>query len=208
MTLDAIEKKLGIPKSSFYDMNRESHKRNKLAKLLLALDENEVDNLIKQEEQKKEKSSIYSTNTRNVKLNKKWFTKDLFWSSPDSAVLRIENIIAVYMNRPNQIDTDKLCELFGHKRVYKAINLYVKNNKKEAFRQLAYYESRHLRKKFPYTQEERKEEFLVKTPKQRTVDYFCRKYGHRNVLKMIENRDLKIKLQVKKMVDYYMRTKR
>jgi predicted DNA-binding transcriptional regulator AlpA len=204
MTINKIEEKLGISKSTFYDLNKKNHKRRNLAKLLSAIDEKEVDRLIKLAEDEERLQPIYSTKTRKIKLQKEWFVNDLFWSSPNNIPIKIENIITVYMNRSNQIDTDKLCKFFGIDRMYKTVNKYIENshNKKEAIRQISYYESKISKKSYAYTKDELENNFY-KQPKQRIVDYYCKKYGKAKVLNMISDSSFTVKFQVKKMISFY-----
>ena len=116
MTTKEITQLLNIPHSTLSDWES-SDKRKKLAKLLRALAHEDVMEIINAKEDK----TKYSEQTRKIRLNKKLFTKDLLWSRQDGSQIEVRNLIAIYLNTPNQEDTHTLLKLFGYERVFSVL---------------------------------------------------------------------------------------
>ncbi len=148
---------------------------------------------------------VYSNEIINIKLNKRWFKIDLFWPTANNAILEIDNIIAVYMSRSNQVDTDKICQLFGADRALAMINKHVENdlNKEEAFQQVNYYQCKLYNQKFTINTYE--VERIFRRPKQRVVDYLCELNGPDNLAEEVSVKKVSFsnRNQFKKMITYY-----
>jgi len=89
----------------------------------------------------------------SVRLNKRWFTTDLLWSSGNGQQIEIDRIIAIYMSSPDQRNTDALVQLFGTTRVIDIIqknfdfNSTTINIKEIALSQIKYSSSLKTKKK-------------------------------------------------------------
>ncbi len=144
----------------------------------------------------------YSNKTKIIKLNKNWFHVDLLWTSGNNTNIAINNIIAVYMNRANQIDTDTLCNLFGAQRVSRITKIYVLNkyNRKEALVQIKYFKH----KSFKITDKELSN--ILNRPTQRVVDLFCERYGYIKLIQEVGKNDISFPhtVLIKRMINYYL----
>lgn len=203
MTIKEITQYLNIPISTFHEWNKEGHKKYELTLLLLALPIEQVKSILDKE--KKEEKPKYSENTRYMILDKKIFDSDLLWTTKDKQKVKISNLISVYMNRATQKNSDKLCKLFGEKRVRQIVekNITDNINLKEAINQIEYYNYKKEDKEYIPTKEEL-ENILLK-PKQRVVDYYCKHFS--KDLLLSEASKLKPKYpiysQIKDMISYY-----
>ena len=208
MTVTEVIELLDIPYTTFQDWNKIGHKKYQLTLLLLGLDKKTASEILSKQKENLKTIPKYKETTREVVLQKKWFDIDLFWTTADHTKLDIKNIISIYMDRASQRNTDKLCELFGYKRVHNIVEKYIKNlkNKKEALRQLEYFQYKRFHTTFIYTQEELKIDYL-KYPTQRVLDYYCHIKGCEYILKEIQNSDISKhrKLTLEKMLEYYQK---
>ncbi len=208
MKIEEITKLLNIPYSTFKDWNTVVNNKYDLTILLLGLDANTAKSIIKKEKKILKNKPKYKITTRKVVLQKNWFDSDLFWTSSNNEKLDIKNITTVYMDRAIQVNTDKLCELFGYDRVKEIVSKYIVNklNRQEALRQLDYYRHKIFHITFKLTHKELENNYL-KTPRQRVVDYYCNSLGTDKVLEDINNLQFTKhkKLQLKKMIEYYKR---
>jgi hypothetical protein len=206
MTVTEVIELLDIPYTTFQDWNKVEHKKYQLTLLLLGLDKKTASQILVNQKENLKITPKYKETTRKVVLQKKWFDTDLFWTTADHTKLDIKNIISVYMDRASQINTDKLCELFGYNRVYNTVVKYVQNskNKKEALRQLEYFQYKRFHTIFTYTQEELETDY-IKQPIQRVIDYYCHIKGCEYILNEIQNSDISKhrKLTIEKMIEYY-----
>ncbi|QOG12799.1 hypothetical protein [Arcobacter sp. FWKO B] len=206
MTVSEVIELLDIPYTTFQDWNKVGHKKYQLTLLLLGLDKESASQIISKQKESLKSTPKYKDTTRWVVLQKKWFDSDLFWTTADNTKLEIKNIIVIYMDRATQRNTDKLCELFGYQRVYNTVEKYITNpkNKKEAFRQIEYFQYKRFRIPFLYTQEELQGDYL-KYPTQRLIDYYCNLKGCDTILEEVKNRDMSQhkKLTIEKMIEYY-----
>jgi len=148
---------------------------------------------------------VYSNEIKNINLNKRWFKIDLFWPTANNAILEIDNIIVVYMGRPNQVDTDKICQLFGADRALSMIEIHLENDvgKEEALQQVNYYQCKVYNQKFTINTYEVERVFI--RPKQHVVDYLCELNGPDNLAKEVSQNkvDFSKRNQFKKMIAYY-----
>jgi len=198
MTTQEIETILGVPNSTLSDWSNGS-RREKLAKLLRAIDITTVEHLIYKHEQKPK----ISPKTQNIKLNKKLFNKDLLWSRENGSVMSIKNIISIYLNTPNQDDIKTLLNQFGEKRV---LNVLHKNRPymhsddyTEANEQTQYaissdtYTKTHL---LPDIKE------IIKNPKQRYIEILTKKYSNEKILEIAQSENISYPMmfQLKKIL--------
>ena len=208
MTVLEVVKLLDIPYTTFQDWNKIGHKKYQLTLLLLGLDKKTALKIVSNQKENLKTTPKYKETTRQVILQKSWFDTDLFWSTANHTKLDIKNIISVYMDRATQINTDKLCELFGYKRVYTVVVKYITNlkNQKEALRQIEYFQYKRLNNPFEYLESELESDYL-KYPTQRTIDYYCHLKGCEVILHEIETSELSKhkKLTLEKMVKYYQK---
>lgn len=206
MSIDEITTLLNIPYSTFKEWNTKGHKKYDLTLLLLSLDTDNAKSLISKQKDKLFTKPKYSPNTRFITLKKDIFTNDLFWTSKDKEKINIDNLIAVYMNRAVQIDTDTLCTLFGWERVSNIVQKHItdKYSLHEANRQIEYYKNKTFHTPFKLTEDELQNNYL-KNPKQRVIDHYCKINGYDKVLE--EASELKPKYPIystiKQMVDYF-----
>lgn len=203
MSLNEVVKLLNIPHSTFNDWSQKEHSKYELSLLIKGLDLDEVKSII--EKEKNKFVPKYRESTRQVVLHKSWFSIDLFWTSADKIKVDIQNIISVYMNRANQIDTDKLCQLFGFDRVLKVTQKLISNdmNRYEALRQIEYSKSKLYNLPFDFKNE--LENDFLKNPSQRVIDYLCQTKGFEDISHKVEISKLSLhkKLILKKMLAYY-----
>lgn len=206
MTVAEVIELLDIPYTTFQDWNKVGHKKYQLTLLLLGLDKENATQIISKQKEILKHTPKYKETTRWVVLQKKWFDSDLFWTTADNTKLEIKNIIVIYMDRATQRNTDKLCELFGYQRVYNTVEKYITNptNKKEAFRQLEYFQYKRYHIPFSYTQEELQTDYL-KYSTQRLIDYYCNLKGCNKILDEVKNSNISQhkKLTIEKMIEYY-----
>jgi len=180
MRLQDMQNLLDIPVSTLSDWDK-NPKRQKLMKLLRALDIEDVETLL----EKEAFTPKYSPRTRKIKLHKEWFAKDLLYSREDGSIIEIDNLIAIYLKQPNQKDTNKLLYLFGSKRVKKVLDKIKtdldEKDYKEAKEQIEYalsaneYKKHH---KLPSISE------IVKEPKERYVELLQKQYSKEEILSM------------------------
>ncbi len=203
MTIKEVTKYLNIPTSTFHEWNKEGHTKYELTMLLLALPLEQVKNIL--EKIKKDETPKYSKNTRYIILDKKEFANDLLWTTENKKKIKISTLISIYMNRASQKDSDKLCKLFGYKRVKEIVlkNINDKLNLKEAVNQVNYYKMKKTDKSYIPTNEDL--ENILKNPKQRVIDYYCKNYSKEKLLEKASNLKPKfpLYLQIKDMIDYY-----
>lgn len=207
MSINEIVKILNISHSTFHDWSQKEHSKYELSLLLQGLDKNQVESILHTQKEKLKYTPKYKESTRSVILDKSWFSVDLFWTTKDKTKLDIKNIITVYMNRANQIDTDTLCRLFGIDRVKKVVLRYItdEKNQYEALRQIEYFEAKLYNKAYNYL-DELQTDYLV-TPHQRVVDYYCSLEGIEIISNKIKDANLSIhkELILKKMISYYQK---
>jgi hypothetical protein len=205
--MNEIVKILNISHSTFNDWSQKGHSKYELSLLLQGLDTAQVVSILHTQKEKLKYTPKYKESTRFVILDKSWFSVDLFWTTKDKTKLNIKNIITVYMNRANQIDTDTLCRLFGINRVKKVVLRYIKDEKNqyEALRQLEYFEAKLYNKAYDYLDELQMD--YLETPMQRVVDYYCSLEGTETISKRIKDANLSIhkELTLKKMINYYQK---
>ena len=148
----------------------------------------------------------FDENVKELPLNKKWFSFDLFWSTKDGHILTVENIVVVYMDRSSQINTDKLCELFGEDKIINIINNcnMHPSNLKEAMIQIEYYKSRKYNLPFEVSAEDITK--INKNPTQRAVDYYMNNNCDK-LYSIMETMSLGDRLTVIKMIKYYSENK-
>ena len=60
---------------------------------------------------------------QKVRLNKQWFSYDLFWSIQDGDLIDIDTVIAIYLTREDTYNARQLVKLFGKERVYKIMEM-------------------------------------------------------------------------------------
>ena len=149
---------------------------------------------------------IYDENIKELPLNKNWFSVDLFWSTKNGHILTVKNIVVVYMDRSSQINTDKLCELFGENRVIEIINNcnMHPSNLKEAMIQIEYYKSKKYNLSFKVTNKDIAR--VSKDPKQRVVDYYLKNNKSDELYIIMENMSFGTKFTVEKMIKYYKKS--
>ena len=117
MTTQEITQLLDVANSTLSDWDNSSKRKN-LVKLLRALKSEDVVKIINA----KDDQPKYSPSTRKIRLNKKLFKKDMLWSRQDGSQIEIKNLISIYLNTPNQEDTDTLLRMFGLQRVMSELN--------------------------------------------------------------------------------------
>ncbi len=172
MTTQEITQYLDIPNSTLSDWEH-NVKRERLVKLLRALGSDEVITILNAKNSKPK----YSENTRKMTLNKKLFTKDLLWSRQDGSSIEIKNLISVYLQTPNQEDTERLVELFGSKRVISTLektrSLMLQEDATEAHEQIEYAtepETYFAKYRLPSL------EHILKRPRKRYIDALMETY--------------------------------
>jgi len=180
MTTQEIENILGVPNSTLSDWN--NNKREPLALLLRAIDITTAKLLITQQEQKPK----VSPRTQKIKLNKKLYKKDLFWSREDGSVIGIKNLITIYISTPSQEDIKTLLKQFGADRVLNVLEknkaLLNKCDYKEVKEQIEYsispekYENNYS---LPSLNE------IAREPKHRHLEILTKKFSPRKVLEML-----------------------
>ena len=198
MRLQEIENILGIADSTLSDWDR-SPQRKKLMKLLRALDKNKAVSLLESEEF----TPKYSPKTRKIKLNKKWFQKDLFHSREDASPIEIDNLLAVYLKQPNQADINTLLYLFGStrlKRVLKKIEVALEPvDYNEAKEQIEYAISKkRYKKEHPLPTIEN----ILENPKERYIEILQEKYSKKHIIAMAEANNISYNamFKIKKIV--------
>lgn len=182
MTTQEIQQLLFIADSTLSDWEN-SPKRKNLVRLLRALKSDDVEKIINA----KNHHPKYSEHTRNIRLNKKVFTKDLLWSRQDGSMIEIKNLIAVYISTPNQEDIDTLVNLFGYKRVMQILNQLRasmhNSDYVEVLEQIQYaqepeaFYAAHL---IPSIEE------IVKKPKKRYLDQLIKQYSPSDIVEMAQ----------------------
>lgn len=182
MTTQEIQQLLFIADSTLSDWEN-SPKRKNLVRLLRALKSDDVEKIINA----KSPHPKYSEHTRNIRLNKKLFTKDLLWSRQDGSMIEIKNLIAVYISTPNQEDIDTLVNLFGYKRVMQILNQLRasmhNSDYVEVLEQIQYaqepeaFYAAHL---IPPIEE------IVKKPKKRYIDQLIKQYSPSDIVAMAQ----------------------
>lgn len=203
MTIKEITKYLNIPTSTFHEWNKIGHKKYELTLLLLALPIEQVKTIL--EKTKQEQTPKYSENTRFVILNKKFFDSDLLWTTQDKQKIEISKLITIYMNRSTQRNCDNLCKLFGQNRVKQIVekNLTNELNQKEAINQIDYFNLKRENKEYIPTKEELED--ILKYPKQRVVDYYCKYFSKDELLQKASLLKPKYPIYslIKEMISYY-----
>ena len=142
-----------------------------------------------------------------VLLNKKWFYFDLVWTAQDNQMIGVNNLISVYMNRPEQRNTDKLIELFGVYRVIYCIDTFLDNQAviKEGVNQVRYRvlrEKEKAEKRKNSTVDKSKLSLYLKKAKQRDIDRLLRTVGEEFLKSLLVNLTFTEKLRVEKMIEY------
>ena len=197
MTTQEIQQLLNIPHSTLSDWNN-SPKRKNLVRLLRALNSEDVANIVNA----KNLHQKYSEHTRTIRLNKKLFTRDLFWSRQDGTMIDIKNLITVYLSNPNQEDTQVLISLFGYTRVLSVLNqirpsMY-EEDYSEALEQIQYAwepEIFYTHHAIPPIEE------IVKKPKQRYINQLIKHYNPSEIIELAQkyNAPFSSIFQIKKM---------
>jgi len=198
MRLQEIENILGIADSTLSDWDR-NPQRKKLMKLLRTLSKKEVLSLLESEEF----TPKYSPKTRKIKLQKKWFQKDLFYSRENNSLMEIDNLIAIYLKQPNQADTNTLLYLFGStrvKRVLKKIEAILDSvDYNEAKEQVEYAISKkRYKKEHPLPPIEK----VLENPKERYIEMLQEKYSKKRIIAMAEANNISYNamFKIKKIV--------
>lgn len=203
MTIKEITKYLNIPTSTFHEWNKIGHKKYELTLLLLALPLEQVKTIL--EKTKQELTPKYSENTRFVILNKKLFDNDLLWTTQDKQKIEISKLITIYMNRASQKNSDNLCKLFGQNRVKQIVEKNLKNelNLEEAINQIDYFNLKRDNIEYIPTKEELED--ILKNPKQRVIDYYCKYFSKDELLQKASLLKPKYPIYslIKDMVNYY-----
>ncbi len=199
MKLQEIENILGIADSTLSDWDR-NPRRKKLMKLLRALNKKEVLLLLESEEF----TPKYSSKTRKIKLHKKWFQKDLLYSREDNSLIEIDNLIAIYLKQPNQVDTNTLLYLFGTTRVKKVLKKTEETldpvDYNEAKEQIEYAISKkRYKKEHPLPPVEK----ILANPKERYIEMLQEKYSKKRIIAMAEANNLSYNamFKIKKLLD-------
>jgi len=198
MKLQEIENILGIADSTLSDWDR-NPQRKKLMKLLRALNRKEVLSLLESEEF----TPKYSPKTRQIKLQKKWFQKDLLYSREDNSLINIDNLIAIYLKQPNQADTNTLLYLFGStklKRILKKVEATLDPaDYNEAKEQIEYAISKkRYKKEHPLPPVEK----ILANPKERYIEMLQEKYSKKRIIAMAEANNISYNamFKIKKIV--------
>lgn len=197
MTTQEITQLLDVPNSTLSDWNNSSKRKN-LVKLLRALKSEDVIKIINA----KENQQKYSPSTRKIRLNKKLFKKDMLWSRQDGSQIEIKNLIAIYLNTPNQEDTKTLLMLFGLERVKSELNniqsQIPKEDYTEALEQIEYANDPEVYfDKYPLPGLKK----VLKNPKKRYIDALIKHYTPSELLRMAKELELPYPalFQIKKM---------
>lgn len=197
MTTQEITQLLDVPNSTLSDWNNSSKRKN-LVKLLRALKSEDVIKIINA----KENQQKYSPSTRKIRLNKKLFKKDMLWSRQDGSQIEIKNLIAIYLNTPNQEDTKTLLMLFGLERVKSELNniqsQIPKEDYTEALEQIEYANDPEVYfDKYPLPGLKQ----VLKNPKKRYIDALIKHYTPSELLRMAKELELPYPalFQIKKM---------
>ncbi len=180
MTTQEITKLLEIPNSTLSDWDNSSKRKN-LVKLLRALKSEDVIKIINAKDQKPK----YSFSTRKIRLNKKLFKKDMLWSRQDGSQIEIKNLISVYLNTPNQEDTETLLKMFGYERViselYNNASIMPKEDYTEALEQIKYAdEPDSYFDSYPLPALKQ----IFKKPKKRYIDALIKQYAPLELINM------------------------
>ena len=198
MTTQEITSLLDIPASTLSDWNK-NPKRNKLYKLLYTLNADDVSTLLAITPL----NSKFSPNTRTIKLSKKQVSQDLLWSREEGSDIKINNLISVYLNTPNQKDIAKLIELFGEKRVREILNknkAYMNpDDYNEVVEQIEYaISTQQYNENYPLPPLED----ILSHPKQRYLDVLVKSYSHEKLLNIARanNINFTAMFQLKKML--------
>ena len=199
MKLQEIENILGIADSTLSDWDR-NPRRKKLMKLLRALNKKEVLLLLESEEF----TPKYSSKTRKIKLHKKWFQKDLLYSREDNSLIEIDNLIAIYLKQPNQVDINTLLYLFGTTRIKKILKKTEETldpvDYNEAKEQIEYAISKkRYKKEHPLPPVEK----ILANPKERYIEMLQEKYSKKRIIAMAEANNLSYNamFKIKKLLD-------
>lgn len=107
---------LDIPTKTLADWKKKESKRNSLYDFLSKINPEEATSIDARKAPLKSKSK-FSDKAKSVTLQKDWFHTDLLWSGVDGQRIGIDRLITIYMNNPDQRNTDSLLKLFGPKRV-------------------------------------------------------------------------------------------
>jgi hypothetical protein len=197
MTTQEIQQLLNIADSTLSDWEN-SPKRKNLVRLLRALKSDDVANIINA----KNPHPKYSEHTRTIRLSKKLFTKDLFWSRQDGSMIDIKNLITVYLSNPNQEDTEVLINLFGYTRVLSVLNqirpsMY-EEDYSEALEQIQYAQEPEI---FYTLHTIPPIEEIVKKPKQRYINQLIKHYNPSEIIKLAQKHGAPFSsiFQIKKM---------
>jgi len=157
----------------------------KLAMLLRAIDSSTAGELI----QKQVAAPKYSFVTRRIKLDKKVFQRDLLWSVQDGDVIEIDKIITIYLDHPDQDDTNVMLKLFRAEHLKKVAKKQLKPHSSKAFEeaveQIAYAED-----PIGYYQNNQHptiESFML-NPKKREAGWLVEKYGKEELVKKAEEK--------------------
>ena len=199
MTTSEIKNMFGIASSTLSDWGRSPEKKN-LAMLLRAIDSSAARVLI----QKQSFAPKYSFVTRKIKLDKKAFQRDLLWSVQDGDVIEIDKIITIYLDHPDQEDTDVMLKLFGAERLKKVAGKQLKPHSskvfEEAVEQIAYAED-----PIGYFQNYRHPTIdgFILNPKKREAKWLVEKYGKEELIKKAEEKSngFVTLFRIKKMID-------
>jgi len=198
MRLQEIEKTLGIADSTLSDWDR-NPQRKKLMKLLRTLSKKEALFLLESEVF----TPKYSSKTRKIKLQKKWFQKDLLYSREDNSLIEIDNMIAIYLKQPNQVDTNTLLYLFGSTRMKKVLQkieaILDPIDYKEAKEQIEYAISKkRYKKEHPLPSLEK----ILENPKERYIEILQEKYSKKRIISMAEANNISYNamFKIKKIV--------
>jgi hypothetical protein len=178
MTTQEIQKLLSIPNSTLHDWEN-SKKREKLIKLLQGLDYKTASEIIKTYKP----TAKYSSSTRKIKLNKKYFKRDLLWSLSDRSDIEINHLITIYLLTPEQDDTAVLLKLFGYERVIKVLKKIKKqihhDDYQEALEQIEYAnDSENFFKKYHLPSLDK----ILKYPRKRYIEKLLTRYSTQQIL--------------------------
>jgi len=199
MTTSEIKNMFGIASSTLSDWGRNPDKE-KLAMLLRAIGSSTASELI----QRQSAAPKYSFVTRRIKLDKKEFRRDLLWSIQDGDVVEIDKIITLYLDHPDQDDTDTMLKLFGAERLKKVAKKQLKLHSAKAFNeateQIAYAED-----PINYYQNHQRptiESFCI-APKKREANWLVEKYGKEELIKKAEENSIGFTtlFKIRKMID-------
>lgn len=182
MTTSEIKKNFGIASSTLSDWGREPAKKH-LAMLLRAIDVETADRLI----QAQLNTPKYSQVTRKIKLDKKVFCRDFFWSVQDGDIVEIDKIITLYLDQPDEDDTKAMLQLFGAERLKKTAQKRLRPSDEaaytEAMEQIAYAEDP---ERFYADHPLPTLEHFLTHPKKREAKWLVEHYGKDTVLRAAE----------------------